>query len=70
MRRINRLRLEALESCNWRGHKMERFKYRKWTNRIVGWSGCKICGKSVNINSNPAPNGIDIVGEAVALGCN
>jgi len=66
MLRLERLRKEALESCNFRGHKMRTFsrKYRHW------WSSkCKICGKEVHLNDNPLPNEIDISGEAVALNC-
>jgi hypothetical protein len=66
MLKIERLRIEALESCKFRGHKMKPFsrKYRHWWN-----SECKVCGKGVTVNDNPAPNGIDISGEAVALHC-
>lgn len=67
MKKIERLRLEALESCQFRGHKMRPFsrKYRHWWD-----SKCKICGKAVCVNDDPAPNGIEISGEAVALNCN
>jgi len=66
MRKIERLRLEALESCNFRGHEMKPFsrKYRHWWD-----SECRNCGKGVYLNDEPAPNGIDIHGEAVALHC-
>lgn len=66
MRTIERLRQEALESCKFRGHKMKSFsrKYRHWWD-----STCKVCGMEVCVNDNPAPNGIDIGGEAVALHC-
>lgn len=67
MKKMERLRLEALESCNFRGHKMRLFSrtYRYW------WiSNCRVCGKQVCLNSSPDPNGIEIGGEAVALSCN
>jgi hypothetical protein len=66
MKKIERLRIEALESCNFRGHKMKPFnrKYRHWWT-----SECGICGMEVCLNDDPAPNGIDISGEAVALHC-
>ena len=66
MKKIERLRISALESCNFRGHKMRPFshKYRHW------WSSeCKMCGMEVQIIDNPQPNDIDIGGEAVALHC-
>lgn len=69
-----KLRKEALESCNWRGHKMGRFIRIKHTMNGKPiereWqSTCKVCGKSVWINIAPLPNQIDICGEAVALNC-
>ena len=66
MKKLERLRKEALESCVFRGHKMRSFsrKYRHWWNAT-----CKICGKEVYLNDEPAPNDIEISGEAVALHC-
>ena len=66
MVKIERLRLEALESCNFRGHKMKPFnrKYRHWWT-----SECKNCKMGVTCNDEPNPNGIDISGEAVAMHC-
>ena len=66
MRVIERLRIEALEACKFRGHKMRPFDrtYRHW------WSSdCRVCKASVNLNDEPAPNGIDIAGPAVAMHC-
>ena len=67
MKKIEKLRKQALEACQFRGHKMQPFsrKYRHWWG-----SKCKICGKGVVINDQPDPNGIDICGEAIALSCN
>ena len=67
MRKIERLRIEALATCKFRGHKMEPFsrKYRHWWN-----ADCKICGRRVYISDEHRPNGNDIDGEAVALDCN
>lgn len=66
-----RLRREAMESATWRGHQMGR-----WEIILGGGTGahrqqatCKKCGKQVVVDTNPPPNGIDIGGEAVALGC-
>jgi len=60
------LRRQALESAKWRGHDMGRWEV------ITGHlcrSTCKKCSKEVDVNTKPAPNEIDIGGEAVALGC-
>lgn len=66
MKKLERLRKEALESCNFRGHTMRSFsrKYRHWWD-----SECKKCDRQVCIIDNPAPNQIEISGEAVALHC-
>jgi len=66
MTKMERLRKEALESCNSRGHTMKPFS-RKYRN--VWTSECKLCDKGVYVCGNPAPNEIDISGEAVALHC-
>ncbi len=67
MRKIERLRKEALESCKFRGHKMERFEYS--SNKHWALAACQICSKHVSICLFPLPNEIEIGGEAVALGC-
>ncbi len=66
MLKLERLRLEAIESCEFRGHKMKPFnrRYRHWWR-----SSCRICDKEVCLNDDPDPNGIEISGEAVALHC-
>ncbi len=69
MRKIERLRLEALETCKFRGHKMERFEHFHGPLSKIAHSQCKVCGKTVAITTHPPPNGIAIGGEAVALGC-
>lgn len=74
MKKINRLQREALESCKFRGHDMKKFQHRK-NGRMDGgfaelsFSVCKKCGMEVHCDTHPAPNGIDISGEAVALHC-
>jgi hypothetical protein len=66
MTTLERLRKSALESCKFREHKMTRFaSLHNWAKV----ADCKVCGMSVYVNSKPAPNGIDISGEAVALTC-
>jgi len=69
MTKINRLRIEALESCNWRGHDMKRFSITQTYQGKVGESECKKCKMLVHILYKPYPNEIEIGGEAVALNC-
>lgn len=68
MTRLRRLKVSALESAQWRKHKMGRF-YRDsfWASKRH--AECKACTMSLTVNTNPAPNEIDICGEAVALNC-
>ena len=63
-----RLKIEALESCKFRGHDMGRFRQHSFfLNRH--YSHCKKCNMQVEVNRQPMPNQIDIGGEAVALNC-
>jgi hypothetical protein len=63
------LQLEALEACKFRGHTMGPFLSHKPYPDVIAWSRCKVCDMQVVVNVKPAPNGIDIGGEAVALTC-
>lgn len=68
MTTLERLRLEALEACHWRGHNMHKFtSHHLHATQRDSW--CLTCAKQVTINSRPAPNEIDVGGEAVALNC-
>jgi len=69
MTRIARLKRSALDSCRWRGHQMTPFKLYSDTICAVGVSHCRVCGREVYIDTLPAPNGINIGGEAVAVNC-
>jgi len=68
MRRIERLKIEARQSCEWRGHSMGRFTRDNYWKE-VRYSHCKVCGMQVVVDAHPAPNSITIGGEAVALDC-
>jgi len=61
------LKKQALESCKFRGHSMGRF--RTCIKNQSAWTNCGICGKQINVDTAPLPNGIEIGGEAVALSC-
>lgn len=60
------LKVQAARSAQARNH------------RLAGWTDyagekasavCEVCGKEAYVDANPAPNGIDVSGEAVALNC-
>lgn len=69
MTKLERLRLEALESCRWRGHDMGQFRQADFFKDTLRYAHCKVCGLQVVINSRPQPNEIDIGGRALAMGC-
>jgi hypothetical protein len=60
------LQLDALTSCDFRGHSMV-----PWIDvkDNVSSSVCSKCRKEVTCTVHPQPNEIDIGGEAVALNC-
>jgi hypothetical protein len=60
------LQLEALEACTFCGHTMG--PWQVYSNTTV-YSHCVACDMQVVVNTSPAPNDIDIGGEAVALTC-
>jgi hypothetical protein len=70
MTKMQQLKKEALKSCKWRGHTMNRFKMHDFFNQTIAYSNCKNCDCQVVVNIAPMPNQIDIGGEAVALNCN
>ena len=67
MRKIEKLRIEAVISCRLRGHRMTQFsrEYRHWWN-----SSCKDCSLSVLVVDDSSENKTEISGEAVVLRCN
>lgn len=65
--RLTRLKQSAKVSCYNRKHIMTYFKncdYGVWR------AHCVLCGMETVVKEYPAPNEIDIGGEAVALDCN
>lgn len=67
MKKLQRLKLEAIGSCKFRGHTMN-----EWSDSDDGKSSatdCSACGMIVHVDTDPAPNDIDVGGEAVALHC-
>lgn len=70
MKLIERLKKEALEGCEWRGHKMTRFARGEfWKNNF--YAECKNpgCQASVTVVPNPMANQTNIMGDAVAVEC-
>ena len=56
---------QAEEAARFRGHVLS-----GWITALhKGWATCTRCGMSVMVNTKPAPNEIDIGGDAVALTC-
>ena len=66
---LDSLKSDALESCNFRDHEMGEWEDDNATDPQTSISHCEICGKYVQVNLKPAPNQIDIGGDAVALYC-
>ena len=67
MKKLIKLIKSALESCEFRGHKMQ---YIDGKARKRATYECTECHRGVTIELNPPPNGIEIGGEAVAVNCN
>lgn len=70
MRKVERLKKEARECAEWRGHKLGRFVRHSW--RKGHWfADCQNehCTAGVYIELDPLPNSIDISGAAVAVDC-
>ncbi len=57
-----RLHHEALAAGQFRGHTMTAFN-------ADNQARCRECGAWVQVDPSPPPNGIDIGGPAVAIGC-
>ena len=65
MTRLRRLQLEAASAARARGHTLGRFR----RDRYGSIAGCEVCGRRVFVTTRPAPNEIDVGGEAVAVDC-
>lgn len=64
---LERLVAEAERTCTDRGHGIEWHRINAYDGIAEG--SCVRCGKTVRCLSRPAPNQIDVGGEAVALNC-
>lgn len=64
------LRKSARKAATERGHRLRKFTHLMGTGwNLKSASSCEKCGVEVNVYPNPAPNGIDIAGEAVSTNC-
>lgn len=66
MRKIERLQRSARDSAQRRGHALGRWQRLGDSSCLAA---CRRCGREVVVCAHPAPNEIEIAGEAVALGC-
>lgn len=67
MRTIERLKAEAREAATRRGHSLGRFRRGRFDH--TAFALCTRCACGAYVDAHPLPNGIDISGEAVAIGC-
>lgn len=65
-RALQRLQEDATSSAEWRGHRLGSWQS---TSEGVAHADCQACEAGVTVNVKPPPNGIDIVGSAVAVNC-
>lgn len=64
--RMAGLKQQATRATWSRGHDMKAFKHYTPDNAVAS---CRKCGMEVQVLAKPAPNEIDVGGEAVALNC-
>ena len=71
MRKSERLKSEARAAATWHGHKLGRFYpvTPYGPDRPVFHAACARCGAYVQVMTRPHPNGIEVSGPAVAIGC-
>ena len=63
---LYKLKLKAEQVASTRGHKI--YDWNE-TGRHSAIAFCENCGRYVQVDSKPLPNGIDIGGPALALQC-
>ena len=65
--KLSTLKKIAQSRTHWRGHRM--IWDKPSCNETVQFARCRKCGAHVMLLTEPAPNGIDIGGEALAVNC-
>lgn len=63
------LKTQATNAAEFRGHIMIWSAPHHGEHRSNQSGHCALCGMEAHITTRPAPNGIDVHGEAVALDC-
>lgn len=66
--KLETLKRHARAAATWRGHDLGRFASHACPAGAT--AECRRCGAYVQVLSRPAPNDIDIGGDAVAVGRN
>lgn len=67
---LEHIRLDAEMSAHFRGHSLSWGEPTQFSNgRRIQSAICTACGMTVQVDTMPPPNGIDIGGTAVALSC-
>lgn len=65
--KLERLKAQGARAAKLRGHRLG-----AWQDVRAGGiahAACEVCGALVVADSKPAPNGIDLAGRALAVGC-
>lgn len=52
-----------------RGHRLQSWRWEGTDVRLTGQAYCRDCGMMAAIDTKPAPNSIEVSGEAVSLAC-
>lgn len=65
---VQRLAKSADQSARSRGHILKSWRWQGTNDRMTGEAYCQ-CGCVAMVDTKPAPNGIEISGEAVAITC-
>lgn len=60
---------QATRAAEFRGHRLGAWLWRQYGAARVGNAVCLDCQREAFVTTKPAPNGIDVSGEAVALNC-
>jgi hypothetical protein len=62
---------QATRAAESRGHRLGAWLWRNYADGAIrnGHAICLDCGREAFVATNPAPNDIDVSGEAVALNC-
>lgn len=60
---------QATRTAKFRGHTLSAWQWTHTADRTTGAATCHDCHRGAYVDTRPAPNGIDISGDAIALNC-